>query len=298
MHIDTGAEMRGGQRQVILLLNALRAVGHESTLLAHDKSPLWRAGKADGFPVHSAAMMEIWRHSAKADLVHAHDARSHTLAALASRSRVVVSRRVAFPIKRSIASEWKYKRAARFLAVSEFVKRELASVGIAEDKVDVVYDGVQAGDVTGQWRPEFPAVALASRDPQKGRQLIEQAAGLARVPVVFSEALPQDLRQASMFLYITKSEGLGSAALLAMSMGIPVIASNVGGLPELFSDGSSGILVPNDPHEIAHGMRIILEQPEVAVRLIEHGRKRIEECFTLEHLLHRTLSSYARALAA
>ena len=84
MHIDTGREMRGGQHQVLLLLKALREAGHRSTLLAREKGPLWVAAEAQGFPVYAAGITEVWRQSSDADVVHAHDARAHTIAALAS----------------------------------------------------------------------------------------------------------------------------------------------------------------------------------------------------------------------
>ena len=54
------------------------------------------------------------------------------------------------------------------------------------------------------------------------------------------------LHEAGFFVYITHSEGLGSGALLAMSAGVPVIASNVGGLPEAIRHGENGLLVEND----------------------------------------------------
>jgi glycosyltransferase involved in cell wall biosynthesis len=297
VHIDTGREMRGGQHQVLLLLKALKEAGHQSTLLAHEKSPLWGAAEAEGFPVYAAGIAEVWRHSRDADVVHAHDARAHTIAALASRCKFVVSRRVAFPVRRAVISKWKYQRAARFLAVSQFVARELEAAGIHKEKIDIVYDGVEPQEVIEEWTAEYPAVALASRDPQKGRDLVEQAAEISGVRVVFSEDLVNDLRRASMFLYITRSEGLGSAALLAMNRGVPVIATCVGGLMEVLTNGVSGILVKNDAREIAHAMRRILSEPALSRRLIEEARARIAECFTVEHLVRGALLSYARALA-
>jgi L-malate glycosyltransferase len=297
VHIDIGREMRGGQHQVLLLLKALREAGHQSTLLARENSPLWRAAEAEGFQVHPAGITAVWRHSRNADVIHAHDARAHTTAALASRCKFVVSRRVAFPVRRPVLSKWKYQRAARFLAVSQCVARELEAAGIHREKIDIVYDGVEPLEAAQEWSAEYPAVALASRDPQKGRDLVEQAAEMAGVRVVFSEDLARDLRRASMFVYITRSEGLGSAALLAMNRGVPVIATCVGGLTEVLTNGVSGILVKNDAREIACAMRSILEDPAFSHRLIDEARVRIAECFTVEHLLRRTLLSYARALA-
>jgi glycosyltransferase involved in cell wall biosynthesis len=216
------------------------------------------------------------------------------MAAITSRGKFVVSRRVAFAVRQSLTSRWKYARPSRFLAVSNFVAAALRSAGIAPDKIDVVYDAVEDVSCRGEWSATYPAVALASRDPRKGRDLVEQAAKLLDLRIVFSDDLQNDLRRASMFVYITRCEGLGSAALLAMSMGIPVVASRVGGLTEVFADGESGILVANQAAEIARAMRRILEEQDLASSLIENGKKSIGECFTKEHLLQRTLASYRR----
>src|SRR5579875_3356492 len=164
--------MRGGQRQVLLLLRLLRNARHDSILLARRDSPLTEQARQDGFCVHPAGLFATWRFSKNVDIVHAHDARAHTLAAIASRKRFVVSRRVAFPVRRSLLSRWKYWRATRFLAVSRFVARQLSEAGISHKKIDVVYDGVESTTLSESWEPEFPAVALASEDPQKGRDLI------------------------------------------------------------------------------------------------------------------------------
>lgn len=289
--------MRGGQRQVLLLMSGLAKAGNECVLLAHEQSPLAEAAMRAGYAVRNAEAKELWQSSKQAAIVHAHDARAHTLAAIASRRRFVVSRRVAFPVRRSVASLWKYQRAARFLAVSQFVANQLQTAGIRREKIDVVYDGVEALTSTDHWRTANPAVALATRDPQKGRDLVEQAAQIAQVEVRYSENLASDLLRASMFVYITRSEGLGSAALLAMSMGVPVIASNVGGLIEIFRDGASGLLVRNEPKEIAAAMRRLLDEPDLAPALITRARERIAGRFTKEHLVEGTLSSYERALA-
>lgn len=278
----------------MLLMQALREAGHESWLLARENTPLWNAARAAGFPVYRATAGEVWRQSKHVTLAHAHDARAHTMAAIASRCKFVVSRRVAFAVRQSLASRWKYRRPSRFLAVSHFVAAQLQSAGISKQKIDVVYDGVESPACCAEWSAEYPAVALASADPRKGRDLVEEAAAVAGIRVVFSNDLENDLRHASMFVYITRSEGLGSAALLAMSMGIPVVASRVGGLMEVFADGASGILVPNDAREIAAAMRRIVDEPNLARSVIEHAKRRIAECFTKEQLLRETLASYGR----
>ena len=281
---------------MLLLLDALREAGHTSILLARDGAPLLHLASSAGFEVGAADAKTIWKCSGRVEIVHAHDARAHTMAAIASRRRFVVSRRVAFPVKRSLASVWKYQRATRYLAVSKFVERELLSAGIPGSKVDIVYDGVEVLQSLAPWSPENPAVSVASADPQKGSDLVEQAAKASGIETIFSTDLASDLKKASLFVYISRSEGLGSAALLGMNYGVPVIASRTGGLAEVFTDGVSGIFVQNEVGDIARAMRRVIGSRAVAERLIEEGRKRIAEQFTKDHLLQATLSSYGKAL--
>ncbi|MGA7409022.1 MAG: glycosyltransferase family 4 protein [Bryobacteraceae bacterium] len=297
LHIDTGTEMRGGQHQVLLLLKTLQTMGCEQSLLVRHSGPLAEMVQSAGFPVHVGGLTATWRLSRSFDIVHAHDARAHLLAA-ASAARFVVSRRVAFPVKRTPASRCKYARAARYLAVSHHVARELESAGIPQAKIDIVYDSVETQESIPAWDPTAPAVALASTDPMKGRDLVERAAHVSGVPVVFSDDLALDLRHASLFAYITRSEGLGSAALLAMSLGVPVVASAVGGLPEIVEHQQTGLLTGNEEGSIARAMRRILEEPDLALRLRTSAFAAVKERFSPEHMAQDTLASYRRAIGS
>ncbi len=228
-HIDTGREMRGGQWQVLYLLQGLSAAGHEVILFARSGAPLFEKAQAE-FDVRPATLGAI--RGARAGLVHVHDARAHTLAALAGCRPLVVSRRVAFPLQTNLLSRWKYGKAAHFIAVSEYVRKVMAASGVAEDRISVVYDGVPIPPEPAR-RSGAHVVTPATDDPRKGPELVREAAALARVDVRFSTDLARDLRDAAAFLYITYEEGLGSGALLAMAAGVPVIASRIGGLTEI-----------------------------------------------------------------
>ncbi len=124
-------------------------------------------------------------------------------------------------------------------------------------------------------------VALDLDDPGKGKKLIEHAAALAGVAIYFSKNLPQDLPQAALFVYITDLEGLGSAALLAMAYGVPVVASRVGGLPEIVVDGVTGLLTSNEPEAIAKTIRKILSDRALASQLAARARARVRKSFPL-----------------
>ena len=193
-------------------------------------------------------------------------------------------------------SRWKYGRAARFLAVSQFVAEQLKAAGVAPEKIEVVPDAFEPRG-GGVWDARARAVALGSNDPKKGRDLIEAAAKQAGIEVKFSEQLPRDLSRASMFVYITRSEGLGSAAIMAMQMGIPVVASRIGGLAEVFEHERSGLYTENTPQAIGRAMRRVVDEPGLAERLIAEGKVRAAEKFSPELLVERTIALYREALS-
>jgi hypothetical protein len=284
--------MRGGQHQALALIEGLHARGHAAELLARPGSPLWESATVKGIKVRAARISTLVAESQKADIVHAHDAHSHTYCAFTVAAKLIVSRRVAFPVKTTPLSRLKYRRARRYLAVSRYVANRLTEAGIANDRIDVVYDGVSL-DRSPAFMPDGPIVALASTDPEKGRDLVDQAARLCNARVLFSSDLVTDLPKASLFLYITRAEGLGSAALLAMSYGVPVIASRVGGLPEIVNDGETGRLTSNEPLLIAEAIMQLSSNRTLASHLAQAAYLNVVNHFTLSHMVEGTLRSYS-----
>ena len=282
LHLDTGKEMRGGQWQALRLHRGLIAAGHESFLLARPDSALLWLAQQEGLPCAALRTGSLRTLSDGRDLVHAHDARSHTLAALLARVPLVVSRRVAFPVRDSAISRWKYRQPRLYLAVSHHVARQLRNANIDKSRIAVVYDGVPV--------PPTPASGNAvlipeTTDPAKGMALAQEAAGLAGILVQKSASLETDLPHARLLLYITHSEGLGSGILLAMAHGVTVIASNVGGIPELIRDGENGYLVPNEAAAIAAALGN-------AADLGNAARATILSRFTEKHMVDATLAAY------
>ncbi len=294
LHIDGGRELRGGQWQALFLLEGLAAAGHAVTLLAPPASPLYALARQNGFEVRPLGAAGVARLSRQAQLTHVHDARAHSFAALAGRAPVVVSRRVAFPVGRGALSRWKYTRAAHYLAISEHVKSVLMAAGIAAARISVVHDGVPLPDRVAEGDC---VVAPASDDPRKGTALLERAAARARLEIRFSRNLAEDLPCAAAFAYITHSEGLGSGVLLAMAHGLPVVASRVGGLPEIVEDGRTGLLVENTPEAIAAALERLLGDREFARELGARARRRVEEKFSVQAMVDNTLEVYRRVLA-
>jgi len=117
------------------------------------------------------------------------------------------------------------------------------------------------------------------------------------VELEFSSDLERDLPRAAVFVYVTHSEGLGSGALLAMSAGATVIASNVGGLPEIVEHRGTGLLVDSTPQAVAGAIRELLDKPSFSRQLAERARVRVEKQFSVEQMVHRTMEVYQKVLA-
>jgi hypothetical protein len=275
--------MRGGQWQVLRLIEGLAAAGVESTLLARRDAPLYAAARQKGWRVEPLGILRALRCERAHSLIHAHDARSHTLGAILRCRPLVVSRRVAFPVGAGlVGSRWKYGRACRYLAVSEFVGKVLMAGGVPEAKISVVYDGVPILDVS------------------HGTEVLgleKESDLLVRMGLRMVTRLEEEIGDAAVLVYITACEGLGSGALLAMSAAVPVIASRVGGLPEVIRHGENGLLVDNDAAAIGGAIRQLLDHPEQARQMGAAARRTVLERFTVDRMVSATLDAYRQVLA-
>ena len=110
--------------------------------MAREHAPLYLRAQREGLEVVRLSALALPNLARHCDMVHAHDARSHALAAMFRRAPLVVSRRVAFPLHTDLLSRHKYARADRYLAVSHHVAGVLAAGGVPPGKIEVIYDGV------------------------------------------------------------------------------------------------------------------------------------------------------------
>jgi len=110
--------------------------------------------------------------------------------------------------------------------------------------------------------------------------------------------VPALLARADLFVFPTTGrEGLGLAAIEAMAAGLPVVASEIGGLPEVVRQGRTGYLVsPGDPDALEKAILDLLSEPEHARALGAEGRRRVEAHFGSEAMVARVEATYRRDL--
>jgi glycosyltransferase involved in cell wall biosynthesis len=94
-----------------------------------------------------------------------------------------------------------------------------------------------------------------------------------------------------------KSDGVPQVIIQALAMRKPVIASAVGGIPEVIQHHQTGVLIPpNDPQALADAVVHVLRDPASAAAWAQAGGQLIDRHFTLEHMIDRTAAVYTAVL--
>jgi glycosyltransferase involved in cell wall biosynthesis len=110
--------------------------------------------------------------------------------------------------------------------------------------------------------------------------------------------ISQTMRGWDIYVQPSLAEGLGISALEAMACGIPVVASNVGGLKEIIVDGVTGFLVPpGDARALAETIWLLTTDAALRASMGNAARARVIEHFNLERESHAIRTVYERLLA-
>jgi glycosyltransferase involved in cell wall biosynthesis len=213
------------------------------------------------------------------------------------------------------------------ITVSEDTRRALVEQGYPAERIFVVHNGIELDGAAPSPPQGRTVVEVARLAPVKGqRELIE---AIAQVPdarlVLVGKDLEQDgayaallkrrarelgvadrvelagyrpdalglMREARVVALPSTTEGLPIVLLEAMAQARPVVATPVGGTPELVVDGETGLLVPpGDIGALARALRELLDDDELARRLGESGRRRVEERFSAGRMADAVLKLY------
>jgi len=138
-------------------------------------------------------------------------------------------------------------------------------------------------------KDRYPLEALIIGGGRREGELRQLAAELGLGPRVNflgqRRDIPDLLAALDILVLPSHSEGVSLALLEAMAAGLPVIATAVGGLPEVVTDGVNGLLIPpRDPEALARALDRLLADPDFARRLGEQARAEVEAHYSLERL--------------
>jgi glycosyltransferase involved in cell wall biosynthesis len=166
---------------------------------------------------------------------------------------------------------------------------------LPKDKFEIRIVGV--GDLTEQLKQQ--AALLDERRETKDERT--QSASIIFTGKLSPETLANEYKTANVFVlpaivdHKGDTEGLGVVLIEAMELGLPIVASNVGGIPDVVVDGESGILVPEkDPVALADAFKRLEANPTLIQKLLAGARKRIDECFTWDGIIERQVEVYKR----
>ncbi len=239
----------------------------------------------------------------------------------------IIFRRVDFPLRSGFISRIKYSWGIDgVLTISESIRTRLRSAGVPASKITTIYEGIDLSlfpALERQPRSGPVVVGVVSHlSREKGISCLVEAASL--VPEVkknyrfiivgqgaclqeltalvrakgldrnfqftgFRSDIPQLMKSFDIFALPSLSEGLSSAILEAMACSLPIVASNVGGIPELVQDGKNGLLVaPADPAALAEAIQKLGENPESRLQMGQINRRQVEEHYTMEQKILKT----------
>lgn len=110
--------------------------------------------------------------------------------------------------------------------------------------------------------------------------------------------LPRHLAQAHIFVLPSRSEGFSNALVEAMAMGLPVIATDVGGNGEAVDNGRNGILIPpEDVGALASAINTLLSDRELALSLGRAAKETVQRQFTADAMMRAVTDVFASVLS-
>ncbi|MFA7314318.1 MAG: glycosyltransferase family 4 protein [Candidatus Magasanikbacteria bacterium] len=220
----------------------------------------------------------------------------------------------------------------KYICVSEFVKDLALKYKLAgEEKMTVIYNGITStvdsrqstvsskvnlifvGRLAEPKRPEMIIEVISNFEKEiqdkiqftivgdgPKRKYLEQLAKEKKVNVFFTGNLEhgevmKELSKNDIFVFISAWEGFPYTILEALSVGLPVIASNVGGVGEIV-DNTVGRLVENNAGKISQALLELINNPELRLKLGKNGMVLVEGKFSLESMLKKTEEVYQNIL--
>lgn len=318
VHLARGREWRGGEFQVLLLARTLQERGSiDQVVVTGDGSHLAAELTGAGVPVAPVGWAAAWDPRALTGLVrqlnaisrrgqepilHVHDSHALALGLLVRRitGTPVVATRRSITIPGGL-----WRQPDRVIAISRAVAQLLGDAGVPSDIISVVPSTV-APEHFREVRHAPPLgdppllVAIGAPTEEKGHATLREAMALLspapRLAILTDGTDEATLSRAALFVQPSYREALGTAVLIAMARGIPVVASRTGGLIELLEDDAGVLVPPADPQALAVALRQVLADASLREQLVRKARQRVED-YRPGRMADRVTDVYASVLS-
>jgi glycosyltransferase involved in cell wall biosynthesis len=151
-------------------------------------------------------------------------------------------------------------------------------------------------------RIEHPALNLyivGDGAMRRDLQSLAEGLGLGESAIFLGERTDAQslMAGAKAFVLPSRWEGFGRVIIEAMNAGVPVIATDVEGIPEIICDGTTGLLVSSENHKrLAHAIMQMIGEPGLGDRIGAAGQKMVRQRFTISRMITCELSFYSRIL--
>jgi glycosyltransferase involved in cell wall biosynthesis len=266
-------------------------------------------------PLLASMSVAARRAARRADVVHAHWLQTGFPATLAGKPFVLTLHGSDVELARHgpALARRVVRRAAVVIGVSRALTHAAEHLGARDARF--VPNGVEIpSEVTGP-EADPPEVLYAGRlSPEKGiEDLLAVADGLPlvvlgdgplrpRVPqalgMLSRDELYAHLRRAAVVVFPSRREGFPVACAEAMAHGRAVVATSVGGLPDMVVDGETGLLVPpGDPAALRAALDRLLADADLRRRLGAAARERIATIAGWDRVIDQTVAAYEAAVA-
>jgi glycosyltransferase involved in cell wall biosynthesis len=272
-----------------------------------------------------------------ADIVHAHEAKAvhwAYLHKLLKNTPYIITRRVDAVVKEKWLNKKTYSNASALIGISTIIANQLRDKQWGEVyQIPSTLAHLEVDQKEGEsFRNTFPGKTIIGHvgalvDKHKGQKVLIEAAALLEKSnpdlhiVFFGDGVDKEeleslstnsknitwmgfkpkigdyLPYFDIFAFPSRNEGLGSTLLDVMDVGVPIIASNVGGIPDIVIDNETGLLVePNDSSVLADAIVKLSNDKTLQAKLIEGAKKQIEN-YTPQKMAEKYLSLYEKITA-
>jgi len=146
--------------------------------------------------------------------------------------------------------------------------------------------------------PEAKLLIIGDGPYRKRLESFREQTGM-RNSVIFTRNIENPfvaLSVSDIYCHISLKEGLGIALLEAMISGKPIVAANIGGIPEIVTPGQDGLLVEPNERDVADALLSLIRNPDMAKRLGENGRISVSKRFRWSNTADRFMSLYRKSL--